>query len=92
MVALLVRPDRPRERNRPAPWLLGVAAVFCLCTYVHSYLVLLPGPFAVWDGALRQQEAVVDRDHRLIEQASAPDQGAEQWGTLGRPVARAGNS
>jgi signal transduction histidine kinase len=58
VVALLVRPDRPRERTRATPWLLGVAAAFCLCTYLHTYLILLPGPFAVWDGGLRQQTAL----------------------------------
>lgn len=58
VVALLVRPDRPRERVRSAPWALGVAAAFCLSTYLYSYLVMLPAPFAVWDAALREQTAV----------------------------------
>jgi signal transduction histidine kinase len=58
VVALLVRPDRPRERMRSAPWVLGVAAAFCLCTYIYSYLVMLPAPYGAWDMALRQQTAL----------------------------------
>ena len=58
VLALLARPDRPRDHRRSAAWLLGAAAVFCLCVYVHFYLVLLPGPFGVWDPALRQQTAL----------------------------------
>lgn len=56
--ALLVQPDRPRERSRSSAWLLGVSAAFCLCAYLHSYLVLLPGPFGAWDAALRQETAL----------------------------------
>jgi signal transduction histidine kinase len=58
VLALLARPDRPRDHRRSAAWLLGAASVFCLCTYVHFYLVLLPGPFGVWDPALRQDTAL----------------------------------
>ncbi|HET8645084.1 MAG TPA: hypothetical protein VFO85_06325, partial [Vicinamibacteria bacterium] len=57
VVALLIRPDRPRQPNQEGTWLLGVGAAFCLCTFVYAHLVLLPAPFAVWDGALRQQTA-----------------------------------
>jgi nitrogen-specific signal transduction histidine kinase len=66
VVALLVRPDRARERSRAAAaWLLGVAAVFCLSTYLYSYLVVLPAPFGVWDVALRQQTALWRGGFRL---------------------------
>jgi signal transduction histidine kinase len=65
VVALLVRPDRPRLRTRSPVRLLGGAAAFLVCTYLNAYLILLPEPFGIWDAALRHQTALWRGAQRL---------------------------
>ncbi|HEV7501142.1 MAG TPA: HAMP domain-containing sensor histidine kinase, partial [Vicinamibacteria bacterium] len=52
--ALLLRPDRRRER--PSSRLgLGAGAALVLFAYAHAHLVVLPDPFAITDPGLRHQ-------------------------------------
>ncbi|MET0555926.1 MAG: HAMP domain-containing sensor histidine kinase [Vicinamibacteria bacterium] len=53
VAALLVRPDRPRARERPIVAFLGGAAVLLLIAHVYAFVALLPGWLAVGDHAWR---------------------------------------
>jgi signal transduction histidine kinase len=47
--ALLVRPDRPRSRERPIVAVLGGAAVLLLIAHLYAFVALVPGWLAVDD-------------------------------------------
>ena len=51
--ALLVRPDRPRARQRPIVAFLGGAAVLLVIAHVYAFVALVPGWLAVDDQAWR---------------------------------------
>jgi signal transduction histidine kinase len=53
--ALIVRPDRPRARERPLVALLGGAAVLLLIGHLYAFVALLPGWLVVGEQAWRSR-------------------------------------